>query len=122
MLYLYIDEQENRLHCVSNKPIANGHYLNQLHHLEVVVPDDFVYKKPVYDAVHNKNTVEDMTAQEILNKITYSERRAVGYPSIQNQLDMLYHDIDSGLFGDQAKTSKFYTTIKAIKETYPIGS
>jgi hypothetical protein len=31
---------------------------------------------------------------------------------------MLYHDIDNGLLGDQAKESNFYTTIKEIKDTY----
>ena len=29
------------------------------------------------------------------------------YPSLLKQLDLLYHDIDSGKFGDTAKTSSF---------------
>jgi hypothetical protein len=44
------------------------------------------------------------------------------YPELRDQLDMLWHDIDNGLFGDQAKTGSFYTTIKTIKETHPVGS
>jgi len=44
------------------------------------------------------------------------------YPDIKNQLDMLWHDIDNGLLGDQAKTGTFYTTIKQVKETHPVGT
>lgn len=40
------------------------------------------------------------------------------YPEWKEQFDMLYHDIDSGLLGDSAKLSKFYTTINNIKNTY----
>lgn len=108
MLYLYIDEAENRLHCISKRPINNGHYLNQEHHVELIVPDDFVYQKAVVD-INGKNTFEDLTAQEILDSITYSERRAVAYPSIADQLDTLYH----GGF-DAWKAS-----IDAVKAQYP---
>ena len=41
------------------------------------------------------------------------------YPSIDLQLDMLWHDIDNGLFGDQAKTGTFYTTIQNVKQHNP---
>ena len=90
MLYLYLDETENRLHCVSNKPINNGHFLNQEHHTELIVPDNFVYQKSVVD-INGKNSFEDLSAQEILDKVTYTERRAAEYPSIVDQLDTLYH-------------------------------
>jgi len=39
-----------------------------------------------------------------------------GYPSIQEQLDMLYHAIDSNTLD---KTSDFYTTLKAVKDAFP---
>ena len=38
---------------------------------------------------------------------------------IATQLDLLWHDIDSGKLGADAKTGGFYTTIKAIKDKYP---
>ena len=41
------------------------------------------------------------------------------YPGITEQLDLLWHDIDDGKFGDTAKTSSFYTTIKNIKDSSP---
>lgn len=43
------------------------------------------------------------------------------YPTLADQLDMLFKDIDAGLLGDDAKTGQFYTTIKAVKETHPKG-
>lgn len=41
------------------------------------------------------------------------------YPSIGQQLDMLYKDIDSGKFGEDAKTSSFYLSIKDVKDSSP---
>ena len=41
------------------------------------------------------------------------------YPGIAEQLDLLWHDIDSGKLGDTAKTSSFYTTIKNVKDSSP---
>ena len=40
-------------------------------------------------------------------------------PSIAEQLDLLWHDIDDGKLGDTAKTSSFYTTIKNVKDSSP---
>ena len=41
------------------------------------------------------------------------------YPSIGDQLDLLWHDIDDGKLGDTAKTTSFYTTLKNVKAKYP---
>ena len=38
---------------------------------------------------------------------------------IGEQLDVLFHDIDSGKFGNDAKTSNFYINRKAVKDKYP---
>jgi len=43
------------------------------------------------------------------------------YPSLADQLDMLYKDIDAGLLGESAKTGAFYTAIKTVKDTHPKG-
>ena len=40
------------------------------------------------------------------------------YPSIGDQLDMLWHAIDNGTLN---KTSDFYTAIKAVKDAHPKG-
>ena len=49
----------------------------------------------------------------------YAGKRKNYYPSLLKQLDLLYHDIDSGKFGDTAKTSSFYLARKAVKDKYP---
>jgi hypothetical protein len=43
------------------------------------------------------------------------------YNDVKDQLDMLFKDIDAGLFGEQAKTGQFYQAIKLVKETHPKG-
>lgn len=48
----------------------------------------------------------------------YAGKRERTYPRMQEQLDMLFHDIDAGLLGEPAKTSSFYTNIKAIKDAH----
>lgn len=48
-----------------------------------------------------------------------STNRLNVYPSIGNQLDNLWHDIDRGLLGEQAKTGNFYILIKSVKDSNP---
>lgn len=108
MLYLYLDQDENRLHCVSKTRIRNGHFLNHEHHVELVVPDDFVFQRSVVDQ-EGRNTVEDLTAQEILAAVNYAHQRAAAYPSIEAQLDTLYHG------GYDAWRAQ----IEAVKTQYP---
>jgi len=60
---------------------------------------------------------------EIVEKIQqingYSHARANEYQIIAEQLDMLFKDIDAGLFGETAKTGTWYTHIKTIKDENP---
>jgi hypothetical protein len=51
--------------------------------------------------------------------LTTDEKRAGYYSLVRDQLDKLYHDIDSGKFGDAAKTGGFYLARKAVKDKYP---
>ena len=46
-------------------------------------------------------------------------KREKFYALLREQLDLLYHDIDSGKFGDTAKTGGFYLGRKAVKDKYP---
>ena len=48
----------------------------------------------------------------------YAQYRAGAYPSIGEQLDKLYHDIDDGKLGLDAKTGTWYSAIKATKDKY----
>ncbi len=43
-------------------------------------------------------------------------QRAAAYPPVTEQLDMLWHAMNSG---DTPKIEPFYSTIKQVKTTYP---
>lgn len=43
------------------------------------------------------------------------------YPNPVEQLDMLWHDINNGVFGEGAKQSSWFKAIDAIKAEYPKG-
>lgn len=46
-------------------------------------------------------------------------QRDRNYAPTGDQLDMLWHSIDAGEFGDTAKQSEFYTANKAVKDASP---
>jgi hypothetical protein len=60
--------------------------------------------------------------QELLDDIPnvlateYRRHRAVEYPQIYDQLDMLWHAMDDGTL---PKVDSFYDAIKTIKDKYP---
>ena len=45
----------------------------------------------------------------------YKFDRIYGYGSIGDQLDKLYHDIDAGKFGSDAKTGVWFVGISSVK-------
>jgi|688.fasta_scaffold1556045_2 hypothetical protein len=49
----------------------------------------------------------------------HGDHNKPSYSSLGEQLDMLYKDIDSGKFGEDAKTSSFYLAIKNVKDSSP---
>lgn len=59
----------------------------------------------------------DITTAQSINEYPYL--RKPEYGEINNQLDKLYHDINNGLFGDNAKTGTWFSHVKSIKEKYP---
>ena len=42
-----------------------------------------------------------------------------GYISLENQLDQLYHDINAGKFGADAKTGEWFVGITSVKTAIP---
>ena len=60
-----------------------------------------------------------MTDITITTSATSTEKRNKYYTLLEEQLDKLYHDIDSGKFGDTAKTGQFYLARKAVKDKFP---
>ena len=57
--------------------------------------------------------------QTIYDNNQYQRDR--NYAPTGDQLDMLWHSIDAGEFGDTAKQSEFYTANKAVKDANPKG-
>lgn len=53
---------------------------------------------------------------KISHKSDHEPLRAVEYPLITDQLDALWHAMDSGLL---PKIPGFYEEIKAVKDRYP---
>ena len=50
----------------------------------------------------------------------YARARETAYPSIGDQLDMLWHAIDVGDWtAVKVKTTSFYTELKAVKDANP---
>jgi hypothetical protein len=47
---------------------------------------------------------------------TYSDHRASSYPPISDQLDMLWHAMDTGIL---PKVDSFYSINKSVKDKYP---
>ena len=79
-----------------------------------------------FDVDGNKVTLDqslvdtEMTRlQAIYDSNQYQRDR--NYAPTGDQLDMLWHSIDAGEFGDTAKQSEFYTTNKAVKDAFPKG-
>jgi hypothetical protein len=55
---------------------------------------------------------------EYFNSLHYSRMRVTEYLPIGEQLDQLWHAINSG---QNLKDSEWFNTIKEVKEKYPIG-
>lgn len=49
----------------------------------------------------------------------YKYDRANAYPQLAEQLDKLFHDIDGGLLGEDAKTGSLYLALKEVKDDNP---
>lgn len=49
-------------------------------------------------------------------KVAYKQARKKEYPSIGDQLDMLWHAMDKG---EIPKAQKWFEAIKAVKESHP---
>lgn len=53
---------------------------------------------------------------KIQHKSCHRDKRAAEYPSIEDQLDSLWHAMDQGVID---KVEPMYSQIKAVKDKYP---
>ena len=68
---------------------------------------------PLTDAEREEAVDRELAAEAYKAANGYKHDREAAYPSIQNQLDMLYHDMTAGK-GD--KDGEWYKAIKAVKD------
>ena len=80
---------------------------------QVVTVDDGA---GAFDAQGNKVVIDVAAVNAWVDPNQYKFQRAKRYPKIVDQLDMLWHAIDSGSLD---KDSDFYTTLKAVKDANP---
>jgi hypothetical protein len=59
----------------------------------------------------------ELKAKEIQERNMYKFRRMKDYPAISDQLDMIWHTINSG--GTLDQNSDFYKSIKQVKDNNP---
>jgi hypothetical protein len=67
------------------------------------------------EEIDSHNSEFDEYVNWVLTK-KYAEDRATAYPSITDQLDMLWHAMDTG---EIPKSTIFYDINKSIKDKYP---
>ena len=69
--------------------------------------------------------VRSLTSDELADiaaseAVAYKWKRESEYPEISDQLDMLWHAIDTGDWtAAKVKLTSFYTELKAVKDKYP---
>lgn len=68
-----------------------------------------------FDANGNQVSIDLALVNAWVDQEQYKYDRANAYPSIVDQLDMLWHAIDNGTLD---KSSGFYTALKSVKDTY----
>jgi len=97
----YIDNEDFTVKKIEN---FDGRYVYSLVNNEVV--------KTLFSP--SEEEVQDY--KDIEEKLKYQQPRKLAYPSIEEQLDKLFHDIDNGTLN---KNGEFYSVIKTIKDNNP---
>lgn len=87
----------------------------------VIENEDYERIRWIANQPENFATLEELEAEAArLEQVdltnSYRQQRKYQYPNTADQLDMLWHAIDSGSLD---KNSEFYTTLKAVKDANP---
>lgn len=103
----------------TGKIISTGTLPDEAFDLQELGPEEFIIEGTVdpgsYDRV-DPETKKIIRGGGTPPKIEYEEARQLNYPSITEQLDMLWHAMDTGQI---PKAEPFYTRIKTVKDSYP---
>ena len=74
---------------------------------------------PISDSDIAKKVAELEAIQAYQSKRTVGTATTSGYNTITEQLDQLYHDINAGKFGADAKTGEWFVGISSVKTAFP---
>lgn len=108
-MILYINEERNRIEAILRRRDPSCPFINNCR--EIILPDDFnIYVEYTNEEGHPRR--REMTAQELLDAMTYREWRAMEYPSIENY-------IDGVVKGDQQQIDEYINKCIAVKQKYP---
>ena len=74
--------------------------------------------------ISNADITAEQTRLQNLETNCYNPRKVgtattSGYLPLQEQLDQLYRDINSGKFGSDAKTGEWFVGISSVKTAFP---
>lgn len=76
----------------------------------------YVLVRESEDPIQTYDKVLDSNHELVDRPKQYVELRKMAYPSVGDQLDLLWHAMDDGVM---PKVEPFYSNIKAVKEQYP---
>jgi hypothetical protein len=80
----------------------------------VVGPDKIIDGKQTADYTYSNGTI----ALKKQDTLSYEVERRYNYPSLVDQLDQLWHDMNSGTIPGK-ETSEWFQSIAEVKEKYP---
>ena len=101
---------------------TRGEAIANTHASVVTIRDDKGYDSSDNEVVLDEGaiTTELARLQTEYDAQAYARTRASAYPSIGDQLDMLWHAVDTGDWtAAKVKTTEFYTALKAVKDANP---
>ena len=71
------------------------------------------------ELVNKSKLISDTFDKAEFDALEWARDRAYFYGPLDEQLDQLYHDIDAGKFGADAKTGSWFVGITSVKNAYP---
>ena len=74
---------------------------------------------PISDSDIAAKVAELEAIQAYQSKRVVGTATTSGYNTITEQLDQLYHDINAGKFGSDAKTGEWFVGITSVKTAFP---
>jgi hypothetical protein len=89
--------------------------------MEKIAYDYYLESENKEQFIIDKTTEWNLPEGDLIKilELQCKDKKLNDYPKIGDQLDLLWHDINDGIFGETAKESKWFQEIKIVKERYP---